>query len=361
MHNRGSHGNVSAVKDGGPSFTHDRDISIDLLRCAGVIAIVAGHIWDSHLLRMLIYTWHVPIFFYLSGWLSTPHRGLRGEIRARFRSLVRPYLFWFIILYILYIVDVCTPTVWAAGGPGLQLLSPIYGGIHATQPFTTFWFTFALFGATLLWRAFANLPKWAHAVVFTCALAATMVSGPLLASTPLGIGSALPALVFFYAGAVSRRLQNQPIAILIGVPLAALAIVANTFLDVAQPLDIKQGNWGTPVLSVTLAMLICWCLTVSSRTLINLPRRRTPRRARTSHVSEFALCAYVVILTHPAVLWLTDRSVPPLVCFVLAILIPTIVAVAARHTPMSGWMTGTPRKEVQIPKMATDERSRRRC
>jgi fucose 4-O-acetylase-like acetyltransferase len=48
----------------------ERSIAVDLVRVAGVIAIVVAHNWDQRLwAHTWFYTWHVPVFFVITGYL----------------------------------------------------------------------------------------------------------------------------------------------------------------------------------------------------------------------------------------------------------------------------------------------------
>ena len=46
---------------------------VDVARGIGIIAVVVGHVWTRGPLRDAMYSFHMPLFFLLSGMLSRPH------------------------------------------------------------------------------------------------------------------------------------------------------------------------------------------------------------------------------------------------------------------------------------------------
>lgn len=307
-----------------------RNPGIDLVRIVGVLAIVAGHIWFDEPFHALVFAWHVPVFFFISGWLWKP-RPMRQELATRSRSLLKPYVFWFVALYVAYVPALVADARFSGG----LAFGPIYGGRFATEPFTTFWFVFALFAAAILWQAVVG--GWWKWPVLAFALVASVAFGPQLASTPLAIGSALPALLFIAAGAWLRRLDLgnwTPIVALI----AGLLGLGLVLMGIAAPFNIKGGDWGTPIVSVFVAVVISWAMVV----LAQLACRNIPASAA-SAITGFALCGFTIVLAHPAVLWVL-RAWPNLALFTAAIILPTAVALIAIRTPMSQWVTGAPKR-----------------
>lgn len=110
-----------------------RDGSVDMVRSVGIIAIVAGHVWGSSFITTIVYPWHVPLFFFLSGWLWK-ERTLVEEIHSRAKTLIRPYLFWLFAFLTILVAD----QLKHGAIDFMSLARVIYGGAYATRPFTTF-------------------------------------------------------------------------------------------------------------------------------------------------------------------------------------------------------------------------------
>lgn len=309
-----------------------RDSSIDVVRTVGVLAIVAGHVWESPVLRDLLFTWHVPVFFFLSGYLWTAGRDLPTEITNRSRTLLKPYVFWWPVIFVPYVA-----LLFLTDQLNLEkILGPIYGGQLAGGPFATFWFVFALFATAVLWRILERTFLWVRVAVLAVGLAAAIFIGPQLALTPLAIGMSLPALIFLAAGQVLRRYSfSRKLGLLVGVVLLAVA-AALIFTDISAPLDIKKGNWGTPVLSILVAIVISWGLVLIAKAIAGKWSR---------WATAFALCGFTIVLVHPSIIWVTNPlDVPRLAVFIAAVIIPTAIAAVALRTPLSQWVTGVPRR-----------------
>jgi acyltransferase len=72
---------------GGQGSRGTRSVPFDAVRVLAMLAILAGHVWVNGPARLFLYTWHVPIFFVLSGYLWKPNRSLAGEVKNRVRSV----------------------------------------------------------------------------------------------------------------------------------------------------------------------------------------------------------------------------------------------------------------------------------
>lgn len=314
-----------------------RDASIDAVRVLGILAIVFGHIIATDPVRLALYTWHVPVFFFLSGWLWTSGRTVADEVRRRSLSLLRPYVFWLVVLLAAVIVrgGVDGSLTWEA------VAYPLYGGAVAGRPFSTFWFVFVLFASAVLWRLLERTPIILRVAVVAVGVGLSVVAGPELAHTPLAVGSAIPALAFLGAGQLARTYEprTRPAVPLAGLAVAAVLIVAR----VAAPFDIKQGDWGTPAASIVTATIISWGLVVVARPVMGMMGSRVA-----GWVTGFASVGFTVVLAHPAVLWMLQGvGVPAPVKFVLAVGVPALVGAAALRTPLAGWVTGAPQRTRQ--------------
>lgn len=323
---------------GGARTTKTRDPGLDLVRCLGVLAIVAGHVWMSELTLEVFYTWHVPVFFFLSGYLWNPGKEPRVEVRSRVRSLLQPYLFWFVVTYAIFVVVKLAVGQLDVG----EMLRPIYGGYFAYRPFTTFWFVFALFVAVVLYRLLDRLDHISRTLILLGCAALSVFFGTELAQTPLAVGSALPALSFLALGqgaAWAQRSLNVRRKLLLAAALSLVAFIA-VVVGLALPFDIKQGVWGTPIVSLVVASLISWALILYAGIGMSL----APTWVGVL-VTRLAQSGFTIVLAHPLILWLLDADPAQgnLLAFAIALVIPLFIAEVARRSLLSQWVTGVPR------------------
>lgn len=123
-----------------------RDRSIDYARGFGILLVVAGHSQGPWPLEKAIYSFHMPLFFLLSGYLSTT-TPIRELLRSKFRSLIIPYLFACIITFIAF-----GDETWTKSETWTKLLLGIFsGGFRGTLEFNSpLWFLPTLFMTFIL-------------------------------------------------------------------------------------------------------------------------------------------------------------------------------------------------------------------
>ncbi|HEV7957819.1 MAG: acyltransferase 3 [Microbacteriaceae bacterium] len=308
-----------------------RSAALDAVRVIGVTAVVAGHAIPDEGFREVLFAWHVPVFFFLSGYLWNRRRGLRDEWLSRSRSLAKPYLFWLAVIGVPYVI------VLLSSGGG-DWIGPLLGGANANEPFTTFWFVSVLFFSALLFRMVSlghPVLKW---VVAGVGLLAGYLVGPLLAHSPLAIGSALPCLAFVVLGQAMRpaieRVRGKAV---VGIPLVVIgeALVA---LGAVRSPDIKFGDYGTPVLAFIVAIGICAGLILVAEAVFG----RMPR-AVGRVTTGLAYASFTVVLVHPVVQWAVrpfEVDLPLLL--ILMLVLPWALGLALRHTHLAPWTTGSP-------------------
>ncbi|WP_217181885.1 acyltransferase [Streptomyces sp. AC495_CC817] len=307
----------------------DRSGAIDLVRLVAVAAIVAGHTFTREVTQDWLYTWHVAVFFILTGYLWTPGRPLATEVSRRALSLGRPYVASFLVLTAALLVV-------RPDGALQKIAEGVGGGRFAHMPYVTLWFVSALFFTAVLFRALERLPYPVGVAIALAGAAAGWMWSQPLSHTPLGIGYVATCLVYLFVGDALRRVRA-----LIRMPLlvGALSLGGGALLVVlgwAAPLDIKLGDDGTPVLSLLASSAISIGLILVAESVM--------RPGPFSKVCTLlALPLLTVVLLHPLVLWL---DVSPWVQFALGFGVPLLIGLAALRTPLSPWITGQGRLRV---------------
>lgn len=80
----------------------ERNKRIDVLKAIGIILVVAGH--SGSPIRNYIYTFHMPLFFFISGFLRYGQRDKTAKefLKAKFKSIIIPYIVFWMISMLLY-------------------------------------------------------------------------------------------------------------------------------------------------------------------------------------------------------------------------------------------------------------------
>lgn len=316
-----------------------RSGAIDGVRVLGIVAVVAGHTLNTSLVRPLFFTWHVPLFFFLAGYFWSNRRTLKEELSKRVGTLGLPYVTWMLLIAVPFVLLDATLEKFSIG----RLLGPLDNGEQSAMPYTTFWFVSALFFTVIFFRSLGRFPP---VVIWSVGAAGSLlgyIAGNTLAQTPLSIGSAFPCLIFVLLGFFAAKLRTRIAKpALMGIVLLAFsAVVIATGID--SPLDIKVGNYGTPVISVLVAVAISFALVLLAEvTFTHLPKLVSDLATR------LAYAGFTVVLVHPLVLWLMLKFFPPVPdwsIFALALSVPWLVGALSLRTPASQWLTGAKRLE----------------
>jgi fucose 4-O-acetylase-like acetyltransferase len=225
---------------------------VDQAKGIGILLVVFGHVlsgvklagvkvdpqffrwtWDA------IYSFHIPLFFYLSG-LFFPHswqrRGLHGVMLSKVDTLVYPYVLWSLIQGLLQVAMSQHVNDPVTLGEVFSLL---------WHPRQEFWFLYALFFVYLyVCLLYAVLPTRLRWILLVAAVVFYFLRGPIRHAGPFIV---YPAwyLVYFLAGAllhsVTARLTRAPVRWL---AISAVVFAGATVLShwLAQTVAYGQSN-----------------------------------------------------------------------------------------------------------------------
>jgi fucose 4-O-acetylase-like acetyltransferase len=186
-----------------------RDPYFDNAKYLAILLVVMGHVWPAVIegsratrsLYMLLYTFHMPVFILISGYLSRSYTGRPDQLKRLLTGVAVPYIV-FEVAYTLF-------TRWGTGS---------YRSISLLHPTYMMWFLIALF----VWRL--TTPIW-HVVRWP--LTTSLVIAGLASVTP-GMGGILEVprilqfLPFFVLG---LRMKSEHFAFLRRRPVRVAAVL----------------------------------------------------------------------------------------------------------------------------------------
>ena len=213
--------------------TKKRVAWIDGVKSIGILAMIAGHICSSGtLFDKLIHVWHMPIFFFLSGYLFSENhykKAYRHYIGKKVKSLLFPYFgcaaLYFLIWILKYHPDVedikkCIISIfWVNTNNGLPIANAI-------------WFLTALFLCDTLFATIYFIIKSAN---ICCLIGVGVAVSTSLAFPPQGIclpwgGNAAVVGVGFYAiGYFIKKHENINFRFLKYVDIVYLSFAADGY------------------------------------------------------------------------------------------------------------------------------------
>lgn len=230
---------------------------IDTMKAIGLFFVVLGHTEGiGEGLRAYIYSFHIPLFFFVAGYLLNPET-LRGDFsrfwRKYCRSLLLPYLCFGVITYL----------VWLVAGrhfgrdltlavPPLKPLAGMAYGIgvdHWLRHNVALWFLPALFCLHLIYYWLYRLGQGLGLVyaILAVGLAGGLAGEVLPFRLPWSIEPACAGVLFYGAG---RLLRGQAFAprqlkgLWLGLTLAACLFIHWTGMKANGPVDMNGLVFG---------------------------------------------------------------------------------------------------------------------
>ena len=154
----------------------ERDISLDIAKGIGIILIVFGHIRNSNsdptLLNAIsfVYYFHVTLFFFLSGYFTSPDRNFSEYAGKKVKQLLIPYLG---ANFILYIVESLVHLLIMKDGivnTGLVYFLRILLGIEPVNLAGATWFIMSLFWVGIAYWIIYHLCKNNESLTLICSI-----------------------------------------------------------------------------------------------------------------------------------------------------------------------------------------------
>ena len=176
----------------------------DIAKAIGIIAIIYGHL--NEYLFLSVMSFHVPIFFVISGYFLSQKRSYKEYACQKARELLIPYFATGVVLIILALVR---GIYYGGAGIGCReavtmLLEVLYGSgsVSLNRPIVVYavgaiWFLWALFWSLLIVK-FAIHRKWSVLYVAGSVLAGMLISR--FAWLPLSLLAGMVCAGYVYIG-----------------------------------------------------------------------------------------------------------------------------------------------------------------
>ena len=253
--------------------TQNRDNAIDIAKGIGILLVIVGHTGglpaDTYI-HHFIYSFHMPLFFILGGFLFKPSN-IVTHVRKDAKRLLLPYVFsvfllilWFVILGIKYDNYGMVWRTLQTGlfGSGQYHASPIWGNYPTIG---MIWFLLAMFWCRVTYNMIAKLPKLhKYLLGAVIAMAATMIDNFII-NLPLGILTGLSAIVFYMLGnALNENLawvhKKHTIFSVVGIVCWLIALRFSS-------IGMAACHYENYILDIAGACGATWCVYALSREL----------------------------------------------------------------------------------------------
>lgn len=221
----------------------DRVAWVDIARAFGIIAVIYGHTltWDSH--RYLLYAFHIPLFFFISGFVHHYKKSqhFKNVLIKSIKNNLIPYFIFALLTFFVVLLSQGFKGLTLYNF-GYQVLGILYGSgnMHFLSFNVALWFLPCLFITKL---AFFLLEKISNSKKFlTLSLITFSIAGYISSiyftevKLPFGLEIALTGIVFFGFGYLSGQ-RRERITILtkkywlIILPVAILTCIYTATLN----------------------------------------------------------------------------------------------------------------------------------
>jgi fucose 4-O-acetylase-like acetyltransferase len=205
------------TKSGDMDRQSSRILWIDCAKVIGIWLVILGHMDVPAYMVGFIFAFHMPLFFFISGYLEK-NRGFKETIISGIKALIVPYLllyglfyaYWFVVMFLRH------PELYESQPLAVTLSMPIAGMLlgvgrdtqHSVMLNVQLWFLWGLFFVKIIHRVveIISRKRMEYYVMGTGAVILLMfilkyIHKPLV----LSIDCAILAFPFFAAGNVMRK------------------------------------------------------------------------------------------------------------------------------------------------------------
>ena len=219
----------------------ERLLYIDMLKAFGIILVVMGHVFNDtdSIVSHFIYAFHMPLFFLLSGVFFDYDKKINfsSMLKKRWKSMLKPYLFFYIITFLYWVIIERNMRV-SAGGVDTEWFIPILGLLWQGMDGNMYahnnplWFIPCLMSVNVIAFVCSNLDKKYRYIAVGVSLVLYCLLCYSKIHLPWELNIALLAFGFFYCGKLVKMCMGGKKAILLalfGVDLFLFSLIpANT-------------------------------------------------------------------------------------------------------------------------------------
>ena len=227
---------------------------IDVLKGVGIFSVVIGHLYPE---CRWVFMYHMPLFFLLAGYTLNLRAPFKDFVHKKSKRMLLPYLPFFVLLAAMQ----CSLNL-------KQLLSFVYGGQKLGGVYSVFWFITVLYMAEVGMRCATF--RFRLDIIF----AASMLLGYALADTknwPWNLNVVPMAMAYMCVGLFLKKhsdiMDKTPLYV---KWLLLLSVILVPIIPKELLLDMKYANFGFPVFSFIISVIVVVALMQFSQKLSDI-------------------------------------------------------------------------------------------
>lgn len=228
---------------------------IDALKGIGILSVIAGHVFSGPV-KDIVYAFHMPLFFLVSGYLFKPH-GLFHRIRSTTVGLILPSV---ALVALVVVVFWLLPQLLG----GAPLSASGLAGFYGSGSLVVAWFVAVMVISLIAMELLLLIkPGVIRLAIIVLLLVASYINGGFrFIDTPLSTAAALQAIPLFYIGRMaSAKLAEVPNLVTSVFPCAC--VLAAVFPVLGY--DMYRGDFGLAGVSLVLSCAMVLSLAAQAR------------------------------------------------------------------------------------------------
>ena len=275
---------------------------IDVARGLAMLSIIAGHLGNSTINRV-VFTFHVPIFFLITGYFLKPNNTVKEFIAKKARTLLIPYVFTCLV-----ITAIGTAIGFLKGNPIEELVKWIYASIYAAgdtyyEPFYisgigAIWFLWATFWGSVILRVLLEYKRGTQ-FFFVGVLALLGYFSTKLFWFPLSIQAGTCALLYMYIGYLWNGLKEYidllPNWIKFGLFVLSIFIWVSFIFDF-KSFWLVHCDYGNGLYDIFRSLCACYAVINISKLICLINDKVTAVLKYIGKNSIVLLCIHIVEL-----------------------------------------------------------------
>ena len=291
------------------SMVSSRSRTVDIARGIAMIAIVIGHL-GVHDINRVVFTFHLPIFFIITGYYLKTDESFKAVVKKRFRTLIVPYFLTCAAVIIFAVIINILNTILVGDGESiidvllLWVYASLYGaGDNYLEPYFikgigAIWFLWATFWGVIFVKLILKAKSPFRSVLVLIVFLVGYFSR-LICWIPLSIQAGCCGTLYIYIGTKAKDIQSDfertSSEIKIGLLIVALAAWIN-FIVQFESFWLVHCDIGRGPIDIIGSLCACYVLIVLCKAIDKGPQFISKGLALFGKYSLFALVAHDIEL-----------------------------------------------------------------
>lgn len=238
---------------------------LDIARAIGIIFVIIGHISQNEMITSIIYSFHMPLFFILSGYLYS-----KGNIKSKVKRILIPYFVFSIISYLYWL---CIERNFRGqDGNEITLFLNIFIARAGSENYlfnAVMWFLPCLLVTQLIYSGVDKIIKNKYlktVIIVLFSLVGYVLSKIEIVRLPFALDVSFMALLFYFLGhclkcvedkyklfkRINNSLKNK---IITSIFLVVLFICLIGLVLINGPINMNEMKYNSYILSVLNACI----------------------------------------------------------------------------------------------------------